>query len=211
MNNCQNNNINYTNYDNYINKCITNSGSCLPTYKMTGLNDDVCTVKQEYRESVMPGMYNLSNFKSCDCNHDNVIKTALNNQTIFVNDGYGTYGNKGCLIDNNSNLRIGELTDKNCINHLISRINDTPNMSRGPIDVCAQSIIFSPEYFTRNKACNTATATDYNRNTPLVPCLKSNIQNPKHIIPEMSDASWVRGGISTRDLVKNTNYLNICT
>ena len=210
MSNCKNNKINYTNYDYMINKCVNDSGGCLDTNIMTAINDDVCAVKQDYQESVMAGMYTLSNFKSCDCNHDNIINTALSNASIFINDGYGSVGNNGCLIDNNSSIRTGELTNKNCKNQLLSRINNNPNMSRGPLDICAQSVICSPEFLTENKGCNTATVVDYNRFVPFVPCLKNNIQAPIHIIPEMSNPSWVRGGISTRDLVKNTNYLNSC-
>lgn len=45
-----------------------------------------------------------------------------------------------------------------------------------------------------------------NRFVPLVPHLKENIQNPKHYIPKY----WVRGGMSTRPVIQNIDYLKKC-
>lgn len=45
-----------------------------------------------------------------------------------------------------------------------------------------------------------------NRYTPLVPCLRDNIQNVNHIVPRY----WVNGGMSTRGVVKNIDYLREC-
>jgi hypothetical protein len=42
--------------------------------------------------------------------------------------------------------------------------------------------------------------------TPLVPCLKDEVQNVEHIIP----VYWVRGGASTRGAVRNIDYLRMC-
>ena len=33
--------------------------------------------------------------------------------------------------------------------------------------------------------------------------LKENIQNPDYLIPENSDINWVRGGQSTRQMMRN--------
>jgi hypothetical protein len=40
--------------------------------------------------------------------------------------------------------------------------------------------------------------------TPLIPCLKSTIQDVKHIVPP---DQWVRGGEHTRDHVKQKRFL----
>lgn len=44
------------------------------------------------------------------------------------------------------------------------------------------------------------------RFTPLIPCLAENVQNVEHIIPD----HWVRGGMSTRTVVRNVDYLKAC-
>ena len=41
---------------------------------------------------------------------------------------------------------------------------------------------------------------------PMVSCLKKNIQDPKHLVPEY----WVRGGMDTRTIVRNINYMKSC-
>jgi hypothetical protein len=51
-------------------------------------------------------------------------------------------------------------------------------------------------------ACNSYRGVSINRFTPLVPHIKSNIQNPNHIIE-----SWQRGGVDTREYIRNADYL----
>ena len=45
---------------------------------------------------------------------------------------------------------------------------------------------------------------------PQVPCIKNNIQNPKHIVLEDSMKSWVRGGQPSRQVVRNSEWLKRC-
>lgn len=60
---------------------------------------------------------------------------------------------------------------------------------------------------TRTKKSNNITSS-YSADTfiPLVPHIAENIQNPKHIIPEY----WVRGGMSSRVVLNNIDYLKSC-
>ena len=46
--------------------------------------------------------------------------------------------------------------------------------------------------------------------TPMIPKLKTEIQDHKHIIPEDSKGDWVRGGLPTRQMVRNSDYLRRC-
>lgn len=60
---------------------------------------------------------------------------------------------------------------------------------------------------TRTKKSNN-NISSYSADTfiPLVPHIAENIQNPKHIIPEY----WVRGGMSSRVVTSNIDYLKSC-
>ena len=40
--------------------------------------------------------------------------------------------------------------------------------------------------------------------------LKEEVQDNKHIIPEDSKMDWVRGGLPTRQMVRNADYLRRC-
>ena len=43
--------------------------------------------------------------------------------------------------------------------------------------------------------------------TPMIDRLKEEVQNAKHIIPEDSMNSWVRGGLPSRQIVRNKEYM----
>ena len=44
--------------------------------------------------------------------------------------------------------------------------------------------------------------------TPMIECLKKNIQNKNHIIEE--EVGWVRSGIPSRQVIRNKDYLKKC-
>ena len=43
---------------------------------------------------------------------------------------------------------------------------------------------------------------------PLIPCIKDNIQNKKHLIEE--ENGWVRSGVPSRQIIRNKDYLHKC-
>ena len=43
--------------------------------------------------------------------------------------------------------------------------------------------------------------------TPMIDRLKEEVQNSKHIIPEDSMDSWIRGGLPSRQIVRNKEYM----
>lgn len=71
-------------------------------------------------------------------------------------------------------------------------------------DVYSQLI--SGEQTRTGKGCNTLSGITIDRFTPLVPCLRYNIQDPDHYIPKY----WVRGGMDTRAYIRNIDYLRAC-
>ena len=56
------------------------------------------------------------------------------------------------------------------------------------------------------KSNNNVAAYSADNFIPLVPNIAQNIQNTKHIIPEY----WVRGGMSSRVVTNNIDYLKSC-
>ena len=56
------------------------------------------------------------------------------------------------------------------------------------------------------KSNNNCPAYSADNFIPLVPHIANNIQDPKHIIPEY----WVRGGMSSRVITNNIDYLKSC-
>lgn len=56
------------------------------------------------------------------------------------------------------------------------------------------------------KSVSPLSGVTIDRFIPLVPCIKENVQNPSHIIPKY----WVRGGMSTRSIIQNIDYIDQC-
>jgi hypothetical protein len=72
----------------------------------TKLIDDVCYESGENKQNNNINDYMLSNYASCECNLDNVLKTSTDNRGITVKDGYGI---SECNIDKDSLLREGKV------------------------------------------------------------------------------------------------------
>ena len=43
--------------------------------------------------------------------------------------------------------------------------------------------------------------------TPMISKLESEVQDPKNIIPEDSMDAWVRGGLPTRQIIRNVDHM----
>jgi hypothetical protein len=85
----------------------------------------------------------------------------------------------------------------------------SPYMGRGSgvIDYTDVSSMLNFGEDTRvKKSNNNVAAYSADNFIPLVPNIAENIQNPKHIIPEY----WVRGGMSSRVVTNNIDYLKSC-
>ena len=124
---------------------------------------------------------------------------VANCNNMVVNNGYGY--SDSCNIDTDSRLRNGaELTDKSTLNEQFRKCganecedekNMTENRMRRGNDFGL-------------KRCDTvseASTLDL-QFTPMVKCLKDNIQNANHIVP-----TWTWGGEPTRDSLKQKEFL----
>ena len=121
-------------------------------------------------------------------------------------------GKNGCLIDPNSYLKFEELTNKNVINQLTERLTLTTPYIRGLYDVDVESVLMPGEKTDLKRPCNVLTGksllTHYY--TPMIKKLRENVQNTDHIIPEDSERTWVRGGLPTRQIMRNIDYSKRC-
>ena len=177
----------------------------------TSLNDDPCYLSKKYAQSIGPGSYMLQSFKNNNTN-TNVKEMVINNNILNVNDGCGIPTGNQCKVDIDSELRIKSgnvITNDKRVNQLFSRpFLTVPYMGRGSGNPCADTMLKPGEDTFQGKACNNK--RDDPNFQPLVKCLKNNIQNPKHIITEDVKIDWVRGGIPSRQLVRDIEYKERC-
>tara|TARA_B100000214_G_scaffold341839_1_gene289217 strand:- start:134 stop:796 length:663 start_codon:yes stop_codon:yes gene_type:complete len=196
-----------------LQKCSENeiNDTFIVNHKASIKSDDA-TVNYENLQSMGPGTYKLDNTYGCDCGLEKSREVQLSQPNINFSGGYGWMGEGGCLIDNDSDLRSNNLTNQKYINQLDAGINHA-FQGKGPFDVDNESIIRDRLIIKDSRSCGPLSGSStYNLTvTPMIEKLTNEVQNVKNIIPEDSMNSWVRGGLPTRQIVRNKEYMKRLT
>ena len=176
------------------------------------LKSDIPVINNEIAQSFGPALYRLDNTYSCDCNLKNINQIRLSQPGIHLSGiGKGWTGHNGCEVDKDSEARFSELTDKRYIRQL-PQLQNNGFFGRGPHDVDTESIIQSGNFTTVDRPCGplSGSSTLPYSITPMIKQLQNEVQDPKHIIPEDSMRSWIRGGLPSRQIARNADYLDRC-
>lgn len=175
------------------------------------LDSDPAVINLEVQQSMGVGSYYLDNTYGCDCGLEKSREVQLSQPFVNFEGGKGWIGEKGCLIDNDSELRTNTLTNKRYINSLPTSINDGYK-GRGPYDNDTEAIISQGNLTSLKKSCNvlSGSSTLPFSITPMIDKLKEEIKDTNHQIPEDSMKSWVRGGLPTRQIIRNMDYMERC-
>jgi len=132
---------------------------------------------------------------------------STKNPGILQDTNYDINGNN---IQYNTMLRNGQAE-----NIMSKRELETRIFPGAPMMYNGQSILKNPDLSSKllygedtrvSKSENVASSYSANNFIPLVPSIAENIQNPEHIIPTY----WVRGGMSSRSVIRNIDYLKSC-
>ena len=104
------------------------------------------------------------------------------------------------------------LTNKNEINQIVERLFlTTPNLKKGKFNVDLETVLINSDSTTDQKPCGALSGVSIgNYFTPMISKLSEEIQDTNHIIPEDSKSDWLRGGLPTRQIVRNADYLRRC-
>ena len=125
-------------------------------------------------------------------------------------------GSQGHFVDEDSHMKDGSMgniltSDKS----KSSKSLDTSHFLGTPFLGSGESTLKMPDLKSRlmfgedtsqPKSSNALSGISIDRFTPLVPHLQENVQDTKHIVPEY----WVRGGMSTRNIIRNIDYMRTC-
>ena len=85
-------------------------------------------------------------------------------------------------------------------------------MGRGAGNSEIESQVIQGEQTRSKRECNVLSGvTIENYFTPLLDILEENIQKPENLIQEDNDKKWIRGGIPSRQIVKDIDYLQRCS
>lgn len=172
------------------------------------LNSDKASIDHDVNQSLGPGFYKVDNTFSCNCGLTKARDLQLKQPNVNLSGGFGWMGENGCMIDNDSGLRGNKLTNKKYINQLDQRQN-IGFFGKGPYKVDIESQIRDSLVISDKRTCGPLSGVstlDYTI-TPMIERLKGEVQNTKHIIPEESMDAWVRGGLPSRQIVRNKEYM----
>ena len=212
------NNVGYSGYVAHqpepdLNKCIDQEANqdIFSLFSRSGIRDDQLTIDLDVMQSQGPGLYYLDNQNGCSCGLEEARSVQVSQPGISFTGGYGWIAENGCLVNNDSKLRQepSKVTNRRDINQITERLFlTTPNLKNGYHDVDVESAIRPGNFTTDKRSCGPLSGvTIGNYFTPMIKKLKSEVQDTKHIIPEDSMQSWVRGGIPSREMVRNKDYL----
>jgi hypothetical protein len=206
-------NINTNIVENKIGDCLDQNIK-KQKFKLFGQNNlmyDKGTTLIDNEQSLGNGRYELDNMYGCNCELPEARDLQLSQPAINFNAGYGSIGERGCLVDKNSVLRNDLLTNKNYINQLPQKYN-AGYFGKGKYDPNVESVIQGGNLTSfGDRACNVLSGVSIpNFYTPMIPRLSKEVQNPIHIIPEDNSKGWVRGGIPSRDVYKLMDYNKRC-
>ena len=192
-----------------LQKCSENNTDLLfSLQKKASLKSDPAVVNLEIQQAIAGGNYHLDNMYGCDCELEKAREVQLSQPNVNFTGGKGWMGENGCLIDTDSEIRKMNLTDKRYIHQFPNLLNQG-FFGKGEHDVDVESMIRDSDITTVERPCNvlSGSTTLPLSITPMLSRLEKEVQDPKNIIPEDSMDSWVRGGLPTRQIVRNLDYM----
>ena len=179
-------------------------------YNRSRLNEDVCAKEQQIRTNNIYGQYNLPKFRENRLNSKSRASymDAVDSVGIYPYrdyDAYGYYINNDSYIRNGKigNIQTHDKTRRQYKTRTFLTNQYAPPGTTSIIKPDVYSELISGE-LTRDKTSLRGVYID--RFVPLVPSLREEVQNPVHLIPRY----WVRGGMDTRAVIRNIDYLKTC-
>jgi len=178
---------------------------------MSRIGNDSCCIDQTSIQNVASCNYMTQNFFAADCSMKKSIELATTQPGIMYNGGYNS-GAGGCNIDNSSELLIGTIqTHPRCHIDLFQRPFATvPYLGRGAVNPVMESQIQQGEQIVNKRSVNNLSEKSYIKyhQTPLLPAVQERINNPANQIENVASDGWIRGGVPSRELTKDTDYVN---
>jgi hypothetical protein len=172
--------------------------------------DPSCQSQSEI-QNIEAANYVLQNYFLSDCSMKNPKELATSQPGVFYKGGYGS-GAGGCNIDDSSNLLIGSIqTHPKCHIDLFQRPFATvPYLGRGSVNPVVESQIQQGEQNINKKSVTNLSEKSYAtyHATPLLPAIKEQMSNPANCVEGVASEGWIRGGLPSREMTRDSDYLN---
>jgi hypothetical protein len=178
---------------------------------MARIGNDNCCIDQKSIQDVASCNYTLQNYFASDCAMKKPIELATTQPGIFYNGGFNS-GAGGCNIDESSKLQIGTIqTHPRCRIDLFQRPFATvPYLGRGSVNPVMEAQIQQGETLVNKRSVNNLSEKSYIKyhQTPLLPSIQDKVTNPANSVEGVASEGWIRGGVPSRELTRDTDYFN---
>jgi len=165
--------------------------------------NDITLIDQQMIQNVNACNYNLQNYFASNTTMKGPIDFATSQPGIVLK-GAGGYN-----IDDNSSLQIGSLQThpRGHIDLFQRPFATVPFLGRGAVDPVMESQILQGEVGTNRGSITNVSEKNYTSYyaTPLIPSLNNKITNPSYCVEESASNGWIRGGLPSREVNRDTN------
>jgi hypothetical protein len=177
-------------------------------FNMSRIGNDLCDQSQRNIQNVGYSNYMVTNYRP-DCPMSSAVDFATSQP--FVNfTGSKQVGIGGCNIDQNSSLHLTELSKPSCKISLHQRTFATvPYLGRGSSNPIMESQLQQGELANNRKTINPSSEVSHltYRHTPMIPSLKATVTNPVNLVEGVAAEGWIRGGLPSRGLTRDKDYV----
>ncbi len=178
----------------------------------TRIGNDTCSITAREAQNNEMGSYNTTNYFLKECGMKKPIAFATQQPSMFYNGGFGPCGAGGCNITSDSKLKIGTIqTHPKCKISLWERpFKTVPYLGRGSSNPVLESHIQQGDMVTNKKSISTVSDQCFMgySNYPLIPSIANSVTNPANLVEGVADEGWIRGGLPSRELQKDQDYLS---
>lgn len=112
----------------------------------------------------------------------------------------------GSNIDVDSKMRMGgvQTNPRERISLYTRPFATVPYMGRGPARPIKESTLQQGDFVTNRKSVNSLMEKSFidNRFTPMLPSLQETVTNPRNLVEGVASDGWIRGGLPTRELIR---------
>ncbi len=187
----------------------TYSGYTFNNLSRIGL--DSCSQDQNTIQDIASCNYMTQNYFASESSMNKVKDLATSQPGIMYNGGY-QIASGGYNINDSSKLQIGTIqTNPKCRIDLFHRpFSTVPYLGRGSVNPVMESQIQQGEQLVNKRSINNLSEKSYIKyhQTPLLPAVQQRINNPANQIENIASDGWVRGGVPSRELTRDTDYFN---
>jgi hypothetical protein len=173
---------------------------------LTGLEDDACYLDERHKQNQQYGSYSVTNHFAEKCGLAETMNLATSQPNVFVNGGFGNTGAGGCNVDYDSKMKLEtvQTNPKYRLNLNTRMFTTVPYLGKGKHDAMRESRLQQSEATRGRKSVNTTTEMSHMeyRNYPLLASVKADLTNTAHFIESEASEGWVRGGLSSRELMR---------